>query len=59
MNDDLAKAGVYNSLRQKKILSLSAIGNSAAHGKPDEFSAADVRSMIVDIRDIVDGWLSE
>ncbi|ELX09961.1 hypothetical protein Jab_2c20450 [Janthinobacterium sp. HH01] len=59
MNDDLAKAGVYNSLRQKKILALSAVGNSAAHGKHDEFSAADVKSMISDIRDLIDGWLSD
>ncbi|WP_082552057.1 DUF4145 domain-containing protein [Massilia sp. Root351] len=59
MNDDLAKAGVYSSLKQKKILALSAVGNSAAHGKHDEFSAADVKSMISDIRDLIDGWLSE
>lgn len=59
MNDDLAKAAVYSSLKQKKIVALSAVGNSAAHGKHDEFSAADVKSMISDIRDLIDGWLSE
>jgi hypothetical protein len=34
MNADLAKAGVYNSLMQKRITALAAIRNRAAHGKP-------------------------
>lgn len=49
MNDDLTKAGAYNSLQQKRILALAAIRNSAAHGKPEEFTAADVRGMIDDV----------
>jgi hypothetical protein len=34
MNADLAKAGVYNSLMQKRITALAAIRNSAAHVSP-------------------------
>lgn len=33
MNADLAKAGVYNKLRQKQITALADIRNSAAHGR--------------------------
>lgn len=50
MNDDLAKAGVYNSLKQKSITSLAAVRNSAAHGKTDEFTAQDVKAMISDVQ---------
>lgn len=49
MNADLAKAGKYNSLMQKRITALSAIRNSAAHGNSGDFTAADVSSMIADI----------
>jgi hypothetical protein len=50
MNADLVKAGVYNSLKQKSITSLAAVRNSAAHGKTDEFTAQDVKSMISDVQ---------
>ncbi len=50
MNADLAKAGVYNSLKQKSITSLAAVRNSAAHGKTEEFTAQDVKSMISDVQ---------
>ncbi len=49
MNADLAKAGEYNSLVLKKITAVAAIRNSAAHGKPSEFTIADVKSMITEI----------
>ena len=49
MNDDLAKAGAYNASQKKRITALAAIRNSAAHGKPEEFTAADVRGMIDDV----------
>ena len=49
MNDDLTKAGVYNSLQQKRIIAMAAIRNSAAHGKTDEFSPGDVKGMIDDV----------
>ncbi|MBX7278060.1 DUF4145 domain-containing protein [Pseudomonas sp. ERGC3:05] len=49
MNDDLAKAGAYNASQKKRITALAAIRNSAAHGKPEEFTAAEVRGMIDDV----------
>ena len=53
MNADLAKAGVYNSLMQKRITALAAIRNSAAHGKPNEFTRDDVSAMIRDVERFV------
>lgn len=49
MNADLAKAGIYSKLVQKQITALADIRNSAAHGKPDEFSKDDVANMIRDV----------
>lgn len=49
MNDDLAKTGAYNANQKKQITSLSAIRNSAAHGKPEEFTNDQVRGMIDDV----------
>ncbi|WP_367239000.1 DUF4145 domain-containing protein [Pseudomonas fulva] len=49
MNADLAKAGAYNTTQQKRITALAGIRNSAAHGKPEEFTAADVKGMIDDV----------
>lgn len=49
MNADLAKAGVYNKLQQKRITALAEIRNKAAHGRPAEFTDEDVRIMIRDI----------
>lgn len=49
MNADLAKAGIYNKLYQKRITALADIRNSAAHGKPEEFTEKDVEDMLRDI----------
>lgn len=49
MNADLAKAGIYNVLLQKRITALAGVRNSAAHGKPEEFSEKDVEDMIRDV----------
>ena len=38
MNADLAKAGTYNKLQQKRITALADIRNSAAHGNPNDFN---------------------
>ena len=46
MNNDLAKAGVYNKNQQKRITALAGIRNSAAHGQQDQFTREDVKSMI-------------
>ncbi|MDC5145101.1 HEPN domain-containing protein [Acinetobacter baumannii] len=49
LNDDLAKASVYNKLQQKQITALADIRNNAAHGNYDEFTKEDVERMINDI----------
>lgn len=46
MNSQLVKAGVYNTLTQKKVTALADIRNSAAHGKWSEFSKSDVEDML-------------
>jgi len=57
MNEDLAKVGHYNSIVQKQITALAGIRNSAAHGKNDDFSAADVAAMIRDVERLLSTWL--
>ena len=58
MNADLAKAGTYNSLKQKKITALANIRNSAAHGKDSEFTHKDVEDMIRDIENFLSDYLN-
>jgi hypothetical protein len=57
MNADLVKAGVYNKLNQKRITTLADIRNSAAHGKPDEFTDQDVSDMIRDVNQFLSNHL--
>jgi hypothetical protein len=49
MNADLAKAGVYNTIQQKRITTIAGIRNSAAHGKSAEFTPGEVTGMIGDV----------
>ena len=58
MNADLAKAGRYNSLVQKRITALAAIRNSAAHGNLGDFNDNDVETMIDETESLIAGWLS-
>lgn len=58
MNADLAKAGVYNKLVQKRITALADIRNSAAHGKPEEFTKQDVSDMLHDVSRFLTDYLS-
>lgn len=53
MNADLAKAGEYNALVQKRVTALAAVRNSAAHGKCDEYTSEDVESMIPEVERLV------
>jgi hypothetical protein len=53
MNEDLAKAGIYNALIQKQIVALAGIRNSAAHGKADEFNTDNVKNMIKEIETLL------
>ena len=46
MNADLAKAGQYTLLVQKRITAIADIRNNAAHGSPDKFTSQDVNDMI-------------
>lgn len=58
MNSDLAKAGIYNKLQQKRITALADIRNSAAHGKPQDFSEDDVKNMIRDVEQFLANQLA-
>lgn len=53
MNADLAKAGQYNTLKAKQVTAWAAIRNSAAHGRPEEFSADDVSEMLARVEAFV------
>ena len=53
MNSELAKKGVYNTLVQKRVTWIADVRNKAAHGQWSEFSAADVESMLRQVRDFV------
>lgn len=46
VNAELARASVYNSVRQKQITAWAAIRNHAAHGQPNEISESQVKEMI-------------
>jgi len=50
MNADLAKAGVYNKLVQKQVTALADLRNKAAHGQWDQFTEADVVTMLQQVR---------
>lgn len=58
MNAQLAKAGVYNKLQQKRITAIADIRNNAAHGKPDNFSDSDVENMIRDVESFLLSYLA-
>src|SRR5262249_6131278 len=53
MNADLAKAGVYSKLIQKRITAIADIRNNAAHGKWDQFTKDDVNDALLWIRGFV------
>lgn len=58
MNIELAKAGIYNALWQKKITALADTRNKAAHGKWTEFTEKDVEDMIRDVRRFMEDYFS-
>lgn len=57
MNADLAKAGVYNLLKQKQITALADLRNKAAHGLGG-FTKEDVEGMIKDVRRFTKDYFS-
>ena len=58
MNADLAKAAEYNVLVQKRVTSLAAVRNSAAHGKTAEYTNEDVKNLIAEVERFVADKLS-
>lgn len=46
LNDELKKAGKYNQPQWRQIQTWLDVGNSAAHGKFDEYSKEQVRDLI-------------
>lgn len=54
MNSDLAKAGVYSKLVQKRITALADLRNKAAHGKWDQFTKKDVVEMLQSVRRLME-----
>jgi hypothetical protein len=58
MNADLARAGVYNVLVQKRITTLADLRNKAAHGDTASYSSADVAEMIPQVRRLVEEVIS-
>ncbi len=57
MNADLAKAGVYNSIVQKKIVANAGVRNAAAHGKTSEYTANDVEQTITSVESFLESIL--
>jgi hypothetical protein len=58
MNADLAKAGVYNKLAQKRITAIADLRNKAAHGEWTVFSEQDVREMVTAVRRFMEEFLA-
>jgi len=58
MNADLAKAGVYTKLVQKRVTILADLRNKAAHGEWDQFDRADVEEMIPAVRRIMEKYFA-
>lgn len=56
LNVELKKAGAYDGLMQKRITTVGALRNEAAHGQAQPFDnrSSDVRRMIEDVTDICD-----
>ena len=55
MNAELAKAGTYHLLVQKRITAIADIRNNAAHGHPELFADKDVQDMI----SYIEGFIAE
>lgn len=58
MNAELAKAGLYTKLTQKRITAIADIRNNAAHGKWNQFLRRDVEEAITWIRNFMETQFS-
>ena len=54
---DLVKAGKYNVLKQKQITAWLDLRNKAAHGKWEEYTEFDVKSMLDGVRNFLADYL--
>lgn len=54
MNAELAKAGVFSKLVQKRITALAELRNKAAHGQWGEFGQNDVKEMVDAVRRLME-----
>jgi len=50
MNDDLAKAGVYNAVKKSQVQAWATLRNKAAHGDHGAYVKADVENLLRDVR---------
>lgn len=50
MNDDLAKAGVYNAVKKSQVQAWATLRNKAAHGDYGAYVRADVEGLLRDVR---------
>jgi hypothetical protein len=57
LNNDLAKAGVYDKLIQKRITALADIRNNADHGHYEKFRQEDVEDMLKWVRRFLADYL--
>ena len=57
LNADLAKAGIYDKLIQKRITALADIRNNADHGHFDKFRREDVEDMVKWVRSFTADFL--
>jgi hypothetical protein len=53
MNAELAKGGVYNQLQQKQVTAWLGTRNASAHGNYDEYTGADVVSLISGVEQFI------
>jgi hypothetical protein len=58
MNAELAKAGVYNKLVQKRITTIADLRNKAAHGEWTAFGEEDVKEMVSAVRRFMEEFLA-
>lgn len=56
--DELARVGVFNSVRAKRVKGYAAVRNSALHARWDEFEIRDVGELIAGTRSLIEEHLS-
>jgi phosphoserine phosphatase len=57
--DKLVKAGVFTSVKAKRVKALSGIRNKALHALWDEFDHNDAKSLTEGTRELIDTHLAD